>query len=161
MVNHACRRRTGRLHLQTKTVCRAAVSKSRYRAAAAVELAIVLPVLLTIGMMTIDFGGTVSTYLVLSNAARTGADHAATHHVTISSRAAWDSHIRDAIADEMSNYKRFDSGQLQTVTSTSSNVDGTTQVVVDVRYSHETIVPWPGIPARIPLHYRIEMRQYQ
>lgn len=131
------------------------------KGAAAVELAIVLPLLLTIAMLTIDFGSTVSTYLVLSNAARSGADYAATHHIPPTSRAAWEARINSAVQTELSNFKRYQSNQLNTQISTSTNVNGTVQVAVDVRYSHETIVPWPGVPSRIPLHYRVEMRQYQ
>lgn len=131
------------------------------RGAAAVEMAIVLPLMLSLAMMTFDFGSTVSTYLVLSNAARAGADYAATHHVTSVSRSAWESRITSAIQTEMSNYRNFDSKQLQTVISTTANADQSTQVVVDLRYKHATIVPWPGMPTQLSLHYRVEMRQYQ
>ena len=124
-------------------------------------MAIVLPLMLSLAMMTFDFGSTVSTYLVLSNAARAGADYAATHRVTGVSRSAWESRITSAIQNEMNNYKNFNSKQLQTVISTTANADQSTQVVVDLRYKHATIVPWPGMPTQLSLHYRVEMRQYQ
>jgi Flp pilus assembly protein TadG len=131
------------------------------RGAAAVEMAIVLPLMLSLSMMTFDFGSTVSTYLVLSNAARAGADYGATHHVTAVSRSNWESKITNAIQTEMSNFKNFDSKLLQTVISTTTNADQSMQVVVDLRYKHNTIVPWPGLPTQLSLHYRVEMRQYQ
>ncbi|MDB5343142.1 MAG: TadE-like protein [Schlesneria sp.] len=131
------------------------------RGAAAVEMAVVLPLLLSLAMMTFDLGSIVSTYLVLSNAGRTGADHAATHRVLPASRSLWESRIKDAIQSEMVSFKKFDPTQLQTTISTTANADQSTQVVVDLRYMHTTIVPWPGLPKKLSLHYRVEMRQYQ
>ncbi len=131
------------------------------RGAAAVEMAVVLPLLLSLAMLTFDLGGIVSTYLVLSNAGRTGADHAATHRVLPASRSLWESRIKDAIQSEMASFKKFDPTQLQTTISTSTNADLSTQVVVDLRYMHTTIVPWPGFPKKLSLRYRVEMRQYQ
>ena len=128
---------------------------------AVVELALVLPVMLLISMLTVDFGGTVGTYLVLANAARSGADQGATHNYTDISRSAWEARINAAVQAEMVNFKKYDASLLQTTISTSVNADGSIQVVVDVRYSFQTIVPWPGVPSQLPLHYRMEMRQYQ
>jgi Flp pilus assembly protein TadG len=129
--------------------------------AAAVEMAVVLPMLLMLAMLTFDLGSIVSTYLVLSNAGRAGADHAATHRFTAASRMAWESRIKNAIQSEMANFKRFEAPQLQTAILTTANADQTTQVVVDLRYQHSTIVPWPGFPSKVSLHYRVETRQYQ
>lgn len=128
---------------------------------AAVELAIVLPLMLMLAIATVDFGGSVGAYLVLANAARSGADYAATHHFTPVSQAAWESRIHTAVESEMTCFRRYDSTKLQTTIGTVTNADGTIQVSIDVRYAMKTIVPWPGIPAAVPMHYRVEMRQYQ
>ncbi|MBS0204983.1 MAG: pilus assembly protein [Planctomycetes bacterium] len=129
--------------------------------AALVELAIALPVLFLITFICIDFGSSAGAYLVLSNAARAGADYGATHRFTSDSAAAWEARMIRAIQQEMANAKRYAPGQLQTSISTSNNGDGTIQVIVDLRYTYQTIVSWTAIPATIPLHSRIEMRQYQ
>jgi len=159
MEHHDCQPGFSR-HVSRAHQCRARELPSR-KAAAIVELAIVLPVMLTIGMMTIDFGRTVSAYLVMANAARAGADYGATHRVTPLSRPAWENYITTAIQTELSNLSRYNPSRSQSNISTSTNSDGSLQVAVDVQYSLETIVPWPGVPASVPLHYRVEMRQYQ
>ena len=126
-----------------------------------VELAIVLPVLFLITFICIDVGSSAGGYLVLSNAARAGADYGATHRFTNYSEAAWEGRITSAIQQEMANLKRYDPGALQTSISTSTNADGTIQVVVDLRYTYRTAVSWTAFPTSIPLHSRVEMRQYQ
>jgi Flp pilus assembly protein TadG len=160
MLTRRCSRAHRQSELMNSVVASTKNGVSR-RGAAAVEMAVVLPMLLSLAMLTFDLGGIVSTYLVLSNAGRTGADHAATHRVVPASRSLWESRIKDAIQSEMASFKRFDPTQLQTTISTNANADQSTQVVVDLRYMHTTIVPWPGFPTKLSLHYRVEMRQYQ
>jgi Flp pilus assembly protein TadG len=160
MLTCRCSRAHRRSELLNSAVASTKKSASR-RGAAAVEMAVVLPLLLSLAMLTFDLGAIVSTYLVLSNAGRTGADHAATHRVLPASRSLWESRIKDAIQSEMASFKKFDPAQLQTTITTSANADQSTQVVVDLRYMHTTIVPWPGFPKKLSLHYRVEMRQYQ
>ena len=80
--------------------------------AAATEFALTLPLMVLLGLGCIDFGRAAYSYIAVSNAARAGAEYAATHQFTDYTRPSWENRVRQSVLDEMSQLPAFDSGQL-------------------------------------------------
>jgi Flp pilus assembly protein TadG len=129
------------------------------RGLAAVETAIVLPVVLLLTLATIDFGRIVYAYLAVSNAANAGAEYGAMHQFTSYTQSYWQSQIQSAIQNEMQNLNGFSPANLQTSYSTTTDSAGLYQLTVSVSYPFSTIVNWPGIPNQVQLSHQVVMRQ--
>ena len=132
---------------------------SARRATAATELALILPLLMTLVLGCVDFGRITYIYLAVSNASRTGAEYGATHNFTAYTRATWQSRLQQACVAEMSAVPRFDSSQLNVSIATTADAYGLFRVTVDVEYPFTTIVSWPGIPHEVLLWRRTSMRE--
>src|SRR5438105_4061825 len=76
--------------------------RSRRAGAAAVEFAIVLPVLVTVLLGATDFGRFSYSAIAVANAARAGAAYGSMNSFS-SSVSAWQTGIQNAVTDEMSN----------------------------------------------------------
>jgi Flp pilus assembly protein TadG len=139
--------------VRTITPRRAAVG------AAAVEMAFVLPLVLLLTFAAIDFGRIVHANLVVSNAARCGAEYGAMHEFTSYTRPSWEAQIRSAIEDEMAGLQGFSATNLQSTYTTTTDSDGLFQLKVRASYPFTTIINWPGVPAQVQLSHEIEMRQ--
>lgn len=133
----------------------------RRRAASAIELAFVLPLLLLLGMGCVDVGRALSAHIAVSNAARVGADYAATHRVTSFTRSSWDAQIESDARAEMAGVHQFDAGQFTVTTGQVPLADGTTRVTVSSRYILNTIISWPGLPTEYELKHTVVARQYR
>jgi Flp pilus assembly protein TadG len=129
------------------------------RATAATELALVLPLLMTLILGCVDFGRIAYAYCAVSNASRTGAEYGATHNFTTFTRASWQSRVKQAVIAEMSGISNFDASQLQVDVNTTSDTYGLFRVTVDVQYPFTTIIGWPGVPQNVVLWRSISMRQ--
>ncbi len=123
-------------------------ARPRAAAAAAVELAVVLPVLLTITLGGVDFGRFTHTAVAAADAARCACEFAATHPYTAATQATWGDRVRAAALDDLAGVPRFESARA-TVTVDVSEDDGVTRVAVAVAYPFETTVGWPGVPHRV------------
>lgn len=134
---------------------------SRRRGAAAVEMAIVEPVLLLFALAAVDFGRVVHHYTVVSNAARAGAEYGSLHGFTTFTRAAWEAGVRAASVDEMLNLPNYSAGDVAIDVVTTTDGDGLFRVAVSASYPFHTIVAWPGLPTATQLSHRVEMRQIQ
>lgn len=126
---------------------------------AAVETAIVLPLVLLLTFATIDFGRIVYAYVAVSNAAYAGAEYGSMHQFTSYTQASWQAQIQTAIQNEMQNLSGFTAANLQSSSSTTTDSDGLFQVTVNVSYPFSTIVNWPGVPHQIQLTHQVVMRQ--
>ena len=127
--------------------------------AATVEMALVLPVVLLFAFACVDFGRVVHAYVVVSNAARCGAEYGSMHKFTTYTHPFWESEVRLAIEQEMEGLASFDAGNLQTTLTTSTDADGLFRLDVEVRYPFQTVVHWPGVPSQTVLNHRVSMRQ--
>ena len=133
--------------------------RSSRRGVATIELALILPFVVFCGLVTVDFGRVMHANLVVSNAARCGAEFGAMHKVTNHTRPFWESEVREAIDEEMQGLPQFASEDLETACSTTIDDDDLTRVKIDVRYRFHTLVDWSGIPATVELHRSVTMRQ--
>jgi Flp pilus assembly protein TadG len=127
--------------------------------AAATELALVLPFLVTVVLGCVDFGRISYAYLTVSNAARVGAEYGATHKFTAYSQPFWDSQVRQQVINEMGSVAGFDQTQLQTTINTAADSYGLVRITVDVEYPFQAIVSWPFLPHQVQLWRRTSMRE--
>ena len=126
------------------------------RGTATVEMAAILPLLITIILGATDFGRFAYSHVAVTNAARAAAGFASMNPYTPTTQPAFESRLRQAAVDEMS---QFDPA-LITVASTRSFDDGGRlwRVRVEVTYPFETIVPWPLLPNQVDLRRSVEIR---
>jgi Flp pilus assembly protein TadG len=130
--------------------------------AAAVEFAIVLPLLVLLVFGCVDLGRSVGAYIIVSNAARVGAEYGATHGYTPFSAASWQSQIIANVTQEMQGTgASFDPNRLTitvTATPTTGNLYRTT-VLASYRFDMLTSVP--GLPQEFSLSHSVTMDRYR
>lgn len=131
----------------------------RRRATAATEFCITLPLLITLAVGGIDFGRAIYTYIALSNAARRGAEQAATHKFTSFTKPFWEEQVREAVTEEMQQVKDFDGTRLTIAVATENDADGLFRATIEARYRFETIVNWMAVPRSVELWRGVTMRQ--
>jgi Flp pilus assembly protein TadG len=117
-----------------------------------VELAVLLPLLVLIFMITIDFARVYYFSLSLTNCARAGALYAS------DPTTADESPFASAQAAALADATDFSP---QPTISSSSGIDsqGRTYVSVTANYTFQTITGFPGIPSQVPLTRTITMFQ--
>ncbi len=145
----------------------------RRRGASATELAIILPLFVTIVLGCVDFGRFGYTYIAVSNAARAGAAYAMMNRPAsyTSPPAGWQTSIQNAVSNEMfqENYHATSKSSNLTVTpgtppfAVTSNGDTPTtyRFTVKATYPFTTIVTWNvsgyGIPHSFNLTQQVTM----
>lgn len=139
---------------------RAGAPDARRLGAAAVELALLLPLLLTLVLACIDFGRFAYTYIAVTNAARAGAGYAVLNPTTTAKEALWKGNIRQVVAGELQQLRALkdptgsttdfydDAKLVVNVTRTVEN-SGLWRATVQVQYPFETFVPWPWLPTSV------------
>ena len=126
---------------------------------AAVELALLLPLLMLIILGCVDFGRFAYTYIAVTNASRTGASFGALNPFTTATQTTWTNEVRQKVVDDMIALPDFAPADLQV--SSSRIIDpsgGLWRVRVQVTYPFKCIVSWPGIPSQLNLTRAVEMR---
>src|SRR4051812_6299853 len=101
------------------------------RAAALVEFAVVLPLLVTLVLGCVDFGRFASTHIAVTNAARAGAGYGCVNPWTSVTYGNWQAKVRQAAADEMASIPGFAQGQVNATGIAESG--GLWRVQVEVR----------------------------
>ena len=132
----------------------------RRRGGAALELAILLPLLISIILGCIDLGRFVVIYVTITNAARAGAGAGAMKPATVSTMSSWRNAVKFAVLDELSNQGGFEASAMtipdpQWITETSPKFN---RVQVKINYSFATIVQWPLAPSSFTISRTVEMR---
>ena len=121
--------------------------KCRRRGSATLEFAVLHPLLITLMLLTVDFGRFAHSYIAVNNAARAGASIASFHPVTAATKPLWDAAIRQAVEDELEANGWFETARL---TMPPPNIidegNGLSRVEVDVTYPFQTLVNWPFLP---------------
>ncbi|MEW4487977.1 TadE/TadG family type IV pilus assembly protein [Thalassoglobus sp. JC818] len=136
-------------------------SENRRSGAAAVEFAIVLPIILTFFLGCVDYGRALHWSIAVSNAADTGTYYAATHRVSPITIQDWEAKIRTIVIDELDDHPQFTADDLDIQITSVTEVDGNLLVTVSANYQFRTIVSWPTIPNTIPLKATVTYRQFQ
>jgi Flp pilus assembly protein TadG len=129
------------------------------RGAALVEMAVILPLLITIVLACIDFGRFGSAYIAITNAARAGAGVGSNSKVTTITLATWRTKIRVAVTSEFTGQTGVNVNRL-TVPDPELIVEpsGLRRVRVRANYQFQMIVPWPLLPNQVTMGRTVEMR---
>jgi Flp pilus assembly protein TadG len=134
------------------------------RAVAAAELAIILPLLVTMVLGAVDFGRFAYNYIAVTNAARAGASYGIMNNYTSSTLATWKSNVIQAAKDEMTQQVGSSNISKLTVTvpTPTTDANGLRRVQVTASWQFTTIVNWRwtglGLPHTMNLQRKVEMR---
>jgi Flp pilus assembly protein TadG len=130
----------------------------RRRAAAAAELALLLPLLVTIALGCVDFGRIFYMNIAVANAARVGAGVASFSPVSAGSWTNWENAIRAAVTEELAQQTGFDPDRLTVATPViTTEGAGFSRVRVQVRYRFSMIINWVLLPNEVELGHAVEM----
>jgi Flp pilus assembly protein TadG len=145
--------------------------RRRRRGSSATELAIILPLFMTIVLACVDFGRFAYTYIAVTTAARAAAAWEMVNPPGNSSSpsAAWQNSVKQAAINEMSQQPGFQSSSLQvTLTDSQKNyvetesTYGTWRFTITASYPFQTLVTWSlggyGIPHSMTLARSVTMR---
>ncbi|WP_158222761.1 TadE family protein [Rhodopirellula sp. MGV] len=131
------------------------------KAVAAVEFAIVAPVLLLLTFACIDYGRALGIRSIVCNAARSGAAYGASHKYTEFSKADWEQAVQNAVLDEFAALPVTETGPTEYALSVTENASGFHRVRIDVGYRFNAIVPWPGLPSELDIRHHVEFNQFR
>ena len=147
---------TGGIRRISHRRCRA---RRRHRdAAAAIELALLLPLLVTIALGCVDFGRVFYMNIAVANATRAGAGVASFNPVSAGSWANWESAVHVAVIEELGQQTGFDPERLAIATPVvTSEGAGFSRVRVQVSYRFPTVVNWVLLPNEVELRHAVEM----
>jgi Flp pilus assembly protein TadG len=135
------------------------LAKGRTRnGASAAELALLLPLLMLLILGCIDFGRFAYSYIAVSNAARAGAGYGAVNPYTNGTYATWQSLVRQAVVDEITQNQHFDPSQLTVTANGVSEGSGLWRAEVTASYPFRTVINWVGIPHTMTLRRTVVMR---
>jgi Flp pilus assembly protein TadG len=112
------------------------------RGQALVEFALIAPVLIILMLGAIDFGRVYFAHVSVTNAARNGADYAATGPAAAVNTAG----IRGAAVADTTNLLNSSPTNPLVSVATGTDSQGHLYADVTVRYTFTTIFPWPGLP---------------
>lgn len=116
------------------------------RGATAVEFALILPVMVTLLLGTVDFGRFAYTHIAVTNAARAGAAFGSMNPYSTATQTAWQTKVIEATRDEMFQQTGYVSGNLAVAVSTVAEAGGLWRVRVQATYPFQTLIQWPGLP---------------
>ena len=128
-------------------------SVRRRKGAAAVELAVLLPLLTFLFLIAVDYARIFYYSLTLENCARNGAlcaSNAFNYPMPYSSVA------QAAIADGASLSPALTASDVTVTNGTDAN--GNSCVTVTINYTFQTITNYPGLPSSVNLVRSVEMR---
>ena len=128
------------------------------RGAAAVELAIVLPILVTVLLGATDFGRFSYSAIAVANAARSGAARGSMNPLDSKTQAAWQTAVKQAAIDELSQSPAFDTSKLTVTVTSTIESSGSRRVSVQATYPFKTIVNWSFLPSSFNLQQTVVMR---
>ena len=116
--------------------------------AAAVELALVLPLLIFLALGCVDFGRYAYYSIAVQNAARAAAAYAVINPYPTDAPAIWTSALAQAAVDEIANQTGYTPGALSVSSSVSfDKSSGLPNISVTTNYTgFSTVINWPGIP---------------
>src|SRR5262245_7927687 len=130
------------------------------RGAAAIELAVILPLFLLLTFGAIDFGRFAARAIAVDNAARAGAGYGIVHPYTTGTQATWANAMKQAVTDEMQSMfdSRFGSSNLTVSYLLSNDTGSRWRIRVTVTFPFRTTITWPGIPHQFNITQSVEMR---
>ena len=134
------------------------------RAVAVTETALMLPLLVLLMLLAVDFGRFVTSYISITNACRSGAYYGCFNPVNAATKAAWDANIRQAIENELATNSWFNPADLtlQTPLIIDEGLLGFRRVEVEISYPFTPVITWLLLPGYNSAHImtrKVVMRQ--
>jgi Flp pilus assembly protein TadG len=127
-------------------------------AAAATELALILPLLLLVVLGCVDFGRFIYAYIAVTNAARAGSFCGATNPYTTGTYGSWQSKVQQAAADEMGSIGGFTKSNVTATAVTTGESGSNWRARCTVPCTFTTVVNWPTVPNSVTIQRTVEMR---
>lgn len=125
---------------------------------AALELALMLPLLILLLLGACDFGRFAHTQVAVASAARAGAEVACHNRPTPATRAQWEAEIRAAVREELAALSGFRPADVAVTIATAAEAGGNQRASIQVRYPFRTLVSWVGIPAQLTFRETVVVR---
>ena len=116
------------------------------RGAVLIELALILPLLIGLVLICVDFGRFATVHIAVTNAAREGANFGGMHRSTNATQSRWNQGIVDALTEEMIGIPGYSAEQLSIAEPVILASQSRSRVRVEVTYKFRTAIPWPIIP---------------
>lgn len=133
----------------------------RSRGATTVEFALMLPLLVSLGLVSVDLGRFAYVQIALNNATRAAADIAATTLRTTDNEQQWRQKVTDAAKGEWTGSTNIDVSQLNLTITSDSEANGLDRHTISATYPFILIVQWPGMPKPLVLRQTIATRRYR
>jgi Flp pilus assembly protein TadG len=128
------------------------------RGAAAVEFAVVLPLLVTVLLGATDFGRFSYSSIAIANAARSGAAYGSMNPFDSTTQATWQTALTQAVVDELSQSTAFDTTKLTVTITAVTESSGLRRVSVQVTYPFKTTISSTFVPSSFNLQETVVMR---
>src|ERR1700722_6034071 len=136
-------------------------SRQRRRGAAAVELALTLPLLLLLTFGCVELGRAISIYTMVSCAARAGAEYGATHGYTSYTYSSWQGQVAQQVQNAVQGNPSFNPSLRSVNVNTTPETGGFNLTTVTANYQFSTITQWPGLPHQFTITHTVGMRRYR
>jgi Flp pilus assembly protein TadG len=120
-------------------------SRRRRRGSATLEFALLLPILLSVALLCVDYGRFAFCYIAVTNAARAGAAYASRNLYTPSTQVQWQANVIQAVKDEFATNAWYERDSSKLTVDTPQLIQeggGYWRVIVTAHYSFTTVVRW-------------------
>jgi Flp pilus assembly protein TadG len=136
--------------------------RARRRGAAALELAITAPVLVLLVFGCVDLGRSIAIYIIVSNAARVGAEYGATNAYSPLTYASWQSQVTSAVTQEMQGTgASFDPNRLTVTVTTTPTTGSLYRTTVTASYNFSMVTSLPGLNPQFVITHTVSMDRYR
>ena len=115
------------------------------------EFALILPVLMIIVLGTVDLGRVFFAYISVTNAARNGAQYAASDSENVADVTG----IRDAALADTGQLLNTSAANPDVAIATGDDSQGHLYAEVTVSYDFSTLFPWPGLPDSVNVQRKV------
>ena len=142
--------RCARCYTKGPRKCRSP-GRAKRRGSAVLELSLVLPILISLGLICVDFGRVAFYYIAVTNAAMAGAQYASANPYPPAavSRALWVTNAKNAVTAEFAGSSGYSSSTITPTVSAPTVDPGNSSyylVSVTATYSFNTLISWSWLP---------------
>jgi Flp pilus assembly protein TadG len=124
--------------------------EQRRKGAATVEFAVLLPLLMFLFGIGVDFARAFYAHLIITNAARSGAYYGANDPTYAADTAG----IKAAALKDTTDL----GASVNVTSSTYTDASGNQYLKVNVTYPFQTVTPFPGVPSPLTINQTCTMR---
>jgi Flp pilus assembly protein TadG len=128
---------------------------------AATELAIALPLLVALVLVSVDLGRFAFLAITLDNAARVGAERGATRSFTSLSYTSWLADVENHATEVLSDSHSGGYTNAQIGVSTATTADNLTLVTVSAQADLVPTIPWPFMSGNLTIRRQISLEQFR